>query len=597
MSTLVQPTLSYPGVYLQEVDSQVLTIPPIPTSLTAFVGRTLMGPTNTPTLVQSMADFQTIFGGLWEKSPLSFSINDFFQNGGAQAYVVRLYVGPSDAAASKNTEAIDVGVDPKTINPDGVATIGLQDPPPVLDVSKKPAPKPLPPYKGDKPYITLRAASPGTWGNGLSVSVDQQGITDAVADSLGLTKADLFNLRVRQGGTVVASYTVVSLREDAGPNRLDRVLSQSLYVQWTFDPAAGKVNEWIGKWGAYAQALASSPTSKPGSLLPTGAGGSNGYYLNQPGYFTSPALQAAKPPRGLYALDQVPIFNLLVIPRDKPAADRADLPLTYADVFDYVVRRRAFWILDQPLAPTKSFDGAVINGLPGAEELINTAYDTPGENGRNAAVYYPDINNPNPLLNNRVQQFGPAGMVAGIYARTDATRGVWKAPAGQEAALQGSLGASYRLDDAHNGTANLVGINCLRNFPVVGPVVWGARTLRGATALNDPYMYVPVRRLTLFIEQSLLEGTRWAVFEPNDETLWSSLRLQVGSFLDGLYKDGAFMGAAQKDAYYVQCDASTTTPGDQIAGVVNIIVGIAPVRPAEFIVIYIQQIMQTGMSS
>jgi phage tail sheath protein FI len=136
---------------------------------------------------------------------------------------------------------------------------------------------------------------------------------------------------------------------------------------------------------------------------------------------------------------------------------------------------------------------------------------------------------------------------------------------------------------------NPLGINCLRSFPVYGPVVWGARTLRGADVLTDDYKYVPVRRLALYIEESLYRGTTFAVFEPNDETLWSRLRLGIAAFMENLERQGAFYG------FQVTCDSTTTTPDDIQRGIVNILVAFAPVKPAEFIILQIQQ--QAGQAS
>jgi phage tail sheath protein FI len=166
---------------------------------------------------------------------------------------------------------------------------------------------------------------------------------------------------------------------------------------------------------------------------------------------------------------------------------------------------------------------------------------------------------------------------------------VWKAPAGLDATLVGVPQLSVPLTDDENGELNPLGINCLRAFPAAGRVVWGSRTLRGADQLADEYKYVPVRRLALYIEESLYRGTQWVVFEPNDEPLWAQIRLNVGAFMHGLFRQGAFQGQTPKDAYFVKCDKETT-PQDQInLGIVNIIVGFAPLKPAEFVVIKIQQ--------
>jgi phage tail sheath protein FI len=174
-------------------------------------------------------------------------------------------------------------------------------------------------------------------------------------------------------------------------------------------------------------------------------------------------------------------------------------------------------------------------------------------------------------------------------ARTDTNRGVWKAAAGPEAGLAGVQDLTVNLDNEQHGVLNPVAINCLRAIPGIGRVVWGARTLRGADSLADEYKYIAVRRLALFIEESLYRGTQWVVFEPNDESLWSQVRLSVGAFMEGLFRQGAFKGAAARDAYMVRCDRGTMTQADIDRGTVSIVVGIAPLKPAEFLIIEIRQ--------
>ena len=209
---------------------------------------------------------------------------------------------------------------------------------------------------------------------------------------------------------------------------------------------------------------------------------------------------------------------------------------------------------------------------------------------RNAALYFPRIQEADSLSQGQIDTFAPCGMIAGIMARTDVQRGVWKAPAGIDASLNGIAGLQVKLTNAENGQLNPLGINCLRTFPVIGSVVWGARTLRGADQLADDYKYVPVRRLALFLEESLYRGTQWVVFEPNGEPLWSQIRLNVGAFMHNLFVQGAFEGQSPSDAYFVKCDKNTTTQNDIDLGIVNIIVGFAPLKPAEFVILQIQQI-------
>jgi phage tail sheath protein FI len=180
--------------------------------------------------------------------------------------------------------------------------------------------------------------------------------------------------------------------------------------------------------------------------------------------------------------------------------------------------------------------------------------------------------------------------MAGIYARTDSARGVWKAPAGIEATLDGVAELDAKLTDAQNGALNPLGINCLRTFPIYGNIAWGARTLQGADQIGSEWKYLPIRRLALMLEESLFRGTKWVVFEPNDEPLWAQIRLNVGAYMMSLFRQGAFQGTSPKDAFFVKCDAETTTQDDRNKGIVNILVGFAPLKPAEFVVISIQQI-------
>ena len=146
------------------------------------------------------------------------------------------------------------------------------------------------------------------------------------------------------------------------------------------------------------------------------------------------------------------------------------------------------------------------------------------------------------------------------------------------------------LTDREVGLLTPLGINCLRAFPGIVHVIWGARTLEGADGLGSQWKYVPVRRLSLYIEESIVRGTQWVVFEPNDEPLWARIRLDVDAFMHTLFRQGAFRGTTPKDAYFVKCDSETTTQTDIDNGIVNIVVGFAPLRPAEFVVISIRQI-------
>ncbi|MFV8054602.1 DUF2586 family protein [Mycobacterium sp. 48b] len=277
--------------------------------------------------------------------------------------------------------------------------------------------------------------------------------------------------------------------------------------------------------------------------------------------------------KGIYALAKVDLFTLLCLP---PPVPDGDLPQTvWKAALAYCARRRAFLIVDAPGAATPN----TVQSWPAAHALT-------GDAARNGAVYFPRIRRPDPLRNGAAGDFAACGAVAGVIARTDADRGVWTAPA--NAGLAGVSGLTVVLTDGQNGTLNASGINCLRTFPGRGPVVWGARTLAGTDALHDEFKYVPVRRLALYIEESVYRGTQWAVFESNGEPLWTRLGRSVGAFMRVLFQQGAVQGQTAKDAYFVRCDRTTMTQDDIDQGLVTVMVGFAPVKPAEFVVIRIQ---------
>ncbi|MCG8491676.1 MAG: phage tail sheath subtilisin-like domain-containing protein, partial [Sneathiellales bacterium] len=290
---------------------------------------------------------------------------------------------------------------------------------------------------------------------------------------------------------------------------------------------------------------------------------------------------------GIYALKKVPIFNILCIPPDNPEGDTDNL--VYSTAASFCVKRNAMLIIDPPAKWSTEYQGGNLSNIS-----LNDLGSFGAPEGRSSVVYFPRIVIEDALLNGAKRTFPASGAMAGQWSLADTSTGVWKAPAGLTSAIDGVAGLEISMSDADDGVLNPQGINCLRTFPVGGTVVWGARTMRGATALADEYRYVPVRRLLLYIMDWLEVNTRWAVFEPNDEKLWSELRLNIGSFMKGLYKDGALVGSKPDEAYFVRCDASTTTKEDQDNGIVRVQVGFAPVKPAEFVVITVQQVQQSA---
>ncbi|MBI3796010.1 MAG: phage tail sheath family protein, partial [Deltaproteobacteria bacterium] len=280
---------------------------------------------------------------------------------------------------------------------------------------------------------------------------------------------------------------------------------------------------------------------------------------------------------GLFALEDVDIFNILCIPR---AADlTAPEPFNvYSAAEAYCLERRAFLIVDIP------------SNIDTVQEMKDFLDSNAGLRSRNAATYFPRLRIADPLNQFRLRDFAPSGTMAGLYARTDNDRGVWKAPAGIDTGLRNVNELRYVLTDPENGTLNPLGINCLRTFPIIGTISWGARTLDGADVQASEWKYLPVRRFALFLEESLYRGTKFAVFEPNDEPLWAQIRLNLGAFMQTLFRQGAFQGQTPREAYFVKCDKDTTTQNDINLGIVNILVGFAPLKPAEFVIIRISQI-------
>ncbi len=521
--------LTYPGVYVEEIPSGVRTITGVATSITAFIGRALCGPVNEPTIISSFGDFDREFGGLDADYPLGYAVSDFYVNGGSQAIIVRL---EKNSAKAKQND------------------------------------------------VKLEAASPGTWGNSMVYTVDAKGITDDVASRFGIAKADLFNLTIYEnpGSGTVEKFLNVAVTATAGSRRLDRVLadeSSLVRVQLKADGTPDLPG---------ARPADSQPAEDPSdpaadkTKFKTFSGGADGDALTA----DTDVLGDENKKTGMYALAKADLFNLLCIPPDTRDGDTSSG--VYQKAMVYCAKRRAMLIVDPPQAWGANKDTAAATAATKLSSLGLT-----GVEARNAALYFPRVTESDPKLGDQLDTFVPCGIIAGVMARTDTQRGVWKAPAGLDASITGIQALQVNLNDGENGTLNPLAINCLRFFPAAGRVVWGARTLRGADQLADEYKYVPVRRLALYIEESLYRGTQWVVFEPNDEPLWAQIRLNVGAFMHNLFRQGAFQGSTPKDAYFVKCDKETTTQNDINLGIVNIVVGFAPLKPAEFVVIQLQQ--------
>lgn len=596
---------SYPGVYVEEIPSGVRSIIGVATSITAFVGRARRGPVNTPITINSYGDFERTFGSLWLDGPMSYSVRDFYQNGGSQGVVVRLF-HPTFASDAERLDAADAASDVAG------ATTGATVPAAVAAATAEAA---LPantgvPVRNTAAQTVLAAVTAAAAQAGATVASVQAAATAAAATAAPVTRA---KLNVPTGGTALA---LEAASEGTWGNalrvRIDHATKDpadlNLYNLSVKDTTTGeievfrnvssaatatrRVDKVLALESRLLRAVGIPSTSRPTASTPPAAGAdpfgpassqavsvaaSDGTVPDANDYLGN---ETAK--TGIHALADADLFNLLVLPPrilsfDGPSSTN-DIPANvWSAATTLCEKRRALLVVDAP-STWRTKDQA------------RTGVASLGVVHKNAALYFPWLRQANPLRDGQIEEFAPGGAVAGIIARTDAERGVWKAPAGLDAALRGAAGLSVPLTDAETGELNPLAINCLRTMPAAGRIVWGARTTRGDDRLADEWKYVPVRRTALFIEETLFRALQWVVFEPNDEPLWAQIRLNVGAFMHGLFRQGAFQGSSPRDAYFVKCDKESTTQADVDRGVVNVVVGFAPLKPAEFVVIRLQQI-------
>jgi phage tail sheath protein FI len=652
---------TYPGVYILEPPSGVHTIIGVATSIAAFVGYTASGPDNRAVELFSWADFERNFGGLAADSELSYAVQQFFANGGTDAFVVRI---PKHGATA--------------------ATITIPE-------AAAPA----------TTAMTLQAASKGSWAGNVAMTIDYVGLTSADADAFNLTvtnlttgvsesfpnvttdatKANFVTAVVNDpdnGSRMVTVHGAVTAASPARTGLISGSIDPVAALATLTGAGAAGLTITVGAGSPVPVTLYAATDPRPTSLtqiyriiasrtaralqstypgaqvgvtpVASTLGGSTDavsvavQLLQAPAAivtFGSPAagiidaataLELETPHSnnvaaywmggttvaapftvtvtrasdgsglpsgddligdelqlsGIYALDKVSLFNILCVPdatRAKTGSPGAndfsdsDINAIYSAALQYCEKRRAFLLIDAPP------DVADVAGALNWRIHRLTVTDPAGH----GAAYFPRLRLADPLNQNQLRSFASSGVVAGVYATEDGNRGVWKAPAGIETAMSGVQKLTYNLTDAEQGELNPIALNCFRNFPIYGPVVWGARTLVGADAAASQWKYVPVRRIALFLEESLYRGLQWVVFEPNAEPLWAQIRLNVGAFMQGLFLQHAFQGQTPKDAYFVLCDGTTTTQADIDAGIVNIIVGFAPLKPAEFVVLTLEQ--------
>lgn len=562
--------LTYPGVYIEEDDSGPRAITGIQPSITAFVGRTRTGPLGEPVTVHNYREFVATFGGSWPEGGtwLPESVEDFFRHGGSTAVIVRAV---------------------STITLPAWASVKLEG-------------------------LTFTARYPGSDGNGIAVRLTPIDVTWRAKapekkapenkDAPGKTPPTTFEaefdagrVRIDIGRTSSGNFSVLE-SFTATPGEISDTLSaQSTLVEAHGDPTFKsiplKVVDENGTADEKKATKEANETTKKGHLDTIRnteellRGGEDGAVLSKDSYTEDD--DDPKKNGALNNLDFADLFSLLVVPppRDLPesakADDRNDLtklrtdwPTVLQEAASIAKKRRAFLIVDGHSdwnEPKKRVD-----------EIQNDGF-VPADG--HAAVYTPWYKRTGP--SGQTIDVPPSGAIAGIYASTE----VWRAPAGLGALIGAPAGPSRAFTQAQNGDLNVRAINCLMPKTARPLTVWGTRTTAGYDGSGSLWRYVPVRRLFNYVEETLYRNTEWVVFQPNDETLWMQVKTSIEGFLHGLFIKGAFQGERPTQAYYVECGWGTMTQADIDNGIINIVVGIAPVKPAEFVVLTFRHFQQT----
>ncbi len=561
------PEFLHPGVYVLEEPSGAKPIEAASTSTAAFVGTLPRGRPNRPTFVTSWTQFERTFGGLKKGYDMPLGVYQFFKNGGVRTYIVRV-LREKPREPDKKVATAAQG----TVTPDLMGA------------------------------VTIKAAGGGLWGNNLKVSVrvnaySHNAPTKEIKD--GEYPDDdkrpyLYDWVVAMKDASgkfqeVERFAGLGGSEDGDKFYATLINRDSQYI--TIEPIDGKFPEAStnrkpdgltkaadtpGTWKVAQPPVVVPPVVVPPAVQPPAVeaakdrldGGSDGPdQLDDTDYDNS-----------LSTLDRIDDISILVMPGvSKEVAMKGA---------SYVERRQLGDVIYVVDSETPKQGESADSQIENVKQLVKDF----SPKSSYAALYFPWVEIPDPYSSivGAKRLVPPSGMVAGLYARTDNTRGVWKAPAGTEASLLGAVGLAAQVNDGDQDALNPIGVNCIRQFPSSGIVVWGSRTL--STQSNPEYRYVPVRRTASFLKTSLYRGTQWVVFEPNDEPLWSSIRFNLNAFMTTLFRSGAFQGGKPSEAFLVKCDPDNNIQATIDAGQVHILVAFAPLKPAEFVIIHIQQL-------
>lgn len=529
------PSYLSPGVYVEEVASGSRPIEGVGTSVAAFVGLAPDGPLNEPTLVTNWTQYVASFGEFTDGYFLAHSVYGFFNNGGSAAYVVRVGGAPGGVAGAPG-EGTDV-----TGAQRGRTAVAGGAAPAALTAGE---PAALGTFK-------VSAVAPGESGT-LSVEV---------ADAEGEGPAERFRLVVKDGGKPVETFDV-SAKKSARNYVVTQVKERSKLISVQEGATASQLARPENQSVALdAPAAASAPAvPEPAEGESVGIAEYLGDSSDRTGF------------GGLEAVDEI---SMVAVPDLMAAYQRGAIDLEAVKAVQLGLIAHCELMGDRL---------AIIDPPPGlnARQIRVWRQETSNYDSKYAALYYPWIKVFDPA-GGQTRLIPPSGHIAGIWARNDSERGVHKAPANE--VVRGAVDLEMQITRGEQDLLNPIGVNCIRTFPGRGIRVWGARTLS-----SDPaWRYLNVRRYFNYLEESILNGTQWVVFEPNDQALWARIRRNISAFLVTEWRSGALFGATPEDAYYVKCDAETNPPESVDLGRVICQIGVSPVKPAEFVIFRLAQ--------
>jgi phage tail sheath protein FI len=551
------PEYLAPGVYIEEVEIGAKPIEGVSTSTAGLLGETERGPTM-PRLITGFEQFRRLYGGYVPYSYLPYSVEGFFSNGGKRCFIARI--------VGKNSRAATLEIAGKVEGPSSSTEIKTE---PSAEPTKEPPKEPESKKKsstgnpGGNPGIAciVNAIGPGTWGNRIAIKTE-----DA---SLSARNPKLFKLTViywkdelpldpgdpTKKKRIVIDPTDPVQQKD--PNRREPSLVE-VYDNLSPEPSSSdfykkKINNISSLIEIEKESAEIAVIAKELKLLDGGADGAKVELSDYKGKTE----QGER--TGLSAFTEVDEISILCIPSEND----------YVGLTDEIVKHCELMKDRFAVLQANQSAGLVSNLMPPTDSKY-------------AAFYYPWIKVMDPLTNSP-KLVPPGGHIAGIYARSDTERGVHKSPANE--IVRGALGLQFSLTKEEQDILNPRGVNCIRAFRGRGIRVWGARTIS-----RDPiWKYVNVRRLFLYLEESIEESTQWVVFEPNAQRLWARVKQSVTDFLTRVWKDGALMGTTPDEAFFVKCDETTMTPDDIDNGRLIVLIGVAPVKPAEFVIFHIAQ--------